>query len=474
MSNSTQLQEPRLSRRTTTPARNLLALCLTVVSAVSIAQSNANAAPAVVGDYELDGKSDVAAGFIDPVLKNTSYIARLSSGQTSPYYTWPLQASAFVTGRWYSDKKTYPGIVYVRDRAKPLEWYIKNPQGTDNFFAFGLPGDSIPNTAYDLDGDGITDPVVVRNGVPGYWDGFKLWYVALSGSAQIYETVFGLKDDQVFIGQEPDGSGKLYVLRNGFVWFGRKLLGTDVSVVQWGLAGDIPLAPMVMDGQASHIIVRKVGAFEYGYVRRADGTTKVVTLGGASSVPFVANFFGQGNDFGYFDRTVATPNVIFGARLPGGTFLPFPFGVTLNVIIAPNGQVFQPARQTPEEDQPASNSGCRNVVSISSLTNVLYKPVNEHGGRGPSLLVQNSGERTGKSKVEIRDANCKAIASLGLYATDQPYGARYYSRSGGSGHSAEQLLSLARRAGQSYILIEGRNKWIKINNPTQRQGDVHD
>jgi hypothetical protein len=118
---------------------------------------------------------------------------------------------------------------------------------------------------------------------------------------------------------------------------------------------------------------------------------------------------------------------------------------------------------------------CRGkVVPINAIPGggVLYKPSNLHGGRGPSFLVQNVAERTNKKTIEIRNARCEVIATLGLFATDQPYGSRYYSRSGGTGQDAEELLRLAELAGSSNILVEGVNKWIRVRNPNERDGSV--
>jgi hypothetical protein len=108
-----------------------------------------------------------------------------------------------------------------------------------------------------------------------------------------------------------------------------------------------------------------------------------------------------------------------------------------------------------------------------SLTEVLYKPSNLHGGRGPSFLVQNVAERTNKQVLEIRNARCEVIATIGLFRTDQPYGSRYYMRSGGSGQDADELLRLASLVGSTNILIEGVNgKWIRIKNPNEREGTI--
>lgn len=115
------------------------------------------------------------------------------------------------------------------------------------------------------------------------------------------------------------------------------------------------------------------------------------------------------------------------------------------------------------------------VVPINEVpgAGVLYKPSNLHGGRGPSFLVQNVGQRTLKKTLEIRDARCNVIASIGLYATDQPYGSRYYMRSGGTGQDADELLRIANLVGSDNILFEGVNgTWIRVKNPENREGSV--
>lgn len=115
------------------------------------------------------------------------------------------------------------------------------------------------------------------------------------------------------------------------------------------------------------------------------------------------------------------------------------------------------------------------VVPVNQIpgAGVLYKPSNLHGGRGPSFLVQNVGQRTNKRSLQIRNARCEEIATIGLYKTDQPYGSRYYMRSGGTGQDADELFRLANLVGSDNILIEGVNgTWIRVRNPQNREGSV--
>ena len=129
-----------------------------------------------------------------------------------------------------------------------------------------------------------------------------------------------------------------------------------------------------------------------------------------------------------------------------------------------------------EKTAPATNICSGKIVPINSIPGnaVLYKPSNLHGGRGPSFLVQNVAQRTLKQTLEIRNARCEPIATLGLFRTDFPYGSRYYSKSGGTGQEDAELLRLARLAGSNNILVEGVNgTWIRVRNPVEREGSVN-
>ena len=130
--------------------------------------------------------------------------------------------------------------------------------------------------------------------------------------------------------------------------------------------------------------------------------------------------------------------------------------------------------QTESEMRIADSVCAGKVVPINQISGggVLYKSENIHGGRGPTFIVQNEAERTGKQVIEIRNARCEVIGSFGLFATDQPYGARYYSRTGGSGHESQQLLDLAKQVGSTNILVEGKDKWIRVRTPMERDGSV--
>ncbi len=149
--------------------RWLGAATMTLLSLASVA----SAAPAQ-GDYNGDGISDLAVANVNRNAKTTSWVVRNTANGQTVGYNFNVPGDALVTGKWYGDGRTYAGVVYVRDAKKPLEWYLKNPQGAEVFLNYGLPGDTVPNQG-DMDCDGVTDLVVARN-----ISGYKIWFIALS------------------------------------------------------------------------------------------------------------------------------------------------------------------------------------------------------------------------------------------------------------------------------------------------------
>ena len=129
-------------------------------------------------------------------------------------------------------------------------------------------------------------------------------------------------------------------------------------------------------------------------------------------------------------------------------------------------------------DAAAFEAECRGkIVNIEAVpgAGVLYKPENVHGGRGPSLIIQNKSQQTGLQTVQLRNARCETVATLGLFDPGHPpYGARYYSRTGGTGADSNELLRLANEAGSNNLLIQGVNgTWMRIKNPQDRAGSVN-
>ena len=184
----------------------------------------------------------------------------------------------------------------VRDIVAGMSAYTNSGFGKQ----FGFDGDIVPNLG-DLDCDGITDLTVVRNDGRPELPGFKVWYTALSASATIHETVFGSVRDRAAIADlNGDGCSEMVALREGFHWYGLKLGANTLSVVQWGLPGDIPLLPADLngDGAPDYIVVRVGLGMQFAYVRYGDNDFEVIPLGPETSVPMVGAF-GRSSPFAF-------------------------------------------------------------------------------------------------------------------------------------------------------------------------------
>lgn len=123
------------------------------------------------------------------------------------------------------------------------------------------------------------------------------------------------------------------------------------------------------------------------------------------------------------------------------------------------------------------NSRCRNLVRLKKFRDggILYKPINVHGARGATLIVQNFKYWYGSRKKNVYDVNCKKrIGVLGFWSRGWPYGERYYGKPYGSGDSGQSLARKAKKAAGSSggIIIITRRFGVRINNFAEREGFV--
>lgn len=382
------------------------------------------------GDADGDGLDDVAVALVDRSARSTAWLTRLSSGAAPLFYVFNVPGDALVQGRFFAENRSFPGVVHVRDASRPLEWYIKAPGGSQVALHYGLPGDTIPNLG-DMDCDGITDIIVVRNGRPGYYDGYKLWYVALSSApGVIQEMLFGLAADRVYTGDvNGNGCDDMIALRDGFYWFSRDLFGFDMSVVQWGLPGDLPLLPRDLngDGQADYIISRPSGGGQVGYVRYGADSSTTLALGADGSLPLVGRFSGP-NSFAVWNRSQGT--LMF--RQGDGSFSSAGFGITTNALVRPDGTVIQPTDDGRFGGTGGGSGGgggggvapgsCSTPKFPDGSGGTLWKPHREgggscQGGACPTYLTSNSAKR-----VEILGQDGAVVEEVRL---------RYYNGNGG-------------------------------------------
>ncbi len=174
----------------------------------------------------------------------------------------------------------------------------------------------------DFDGDGKSDPAIVRTG-----GGSAIWYSKVTAGVSIQQ--FGLSSD-TFVPADYDGDGKtdIAVFRAGNWWTYRSSSGT-VSSEQFGTAGDAAVTgDFDGDGKAD------LGVFRSGtwWVKRSsDGATQTQHWGAAGDKPLVGDFDGDGKD----DFAVYRPadSVWWIIRSSNGTTISLQFGIPGDVPV---------------------------------------------------------------------------------------------------------------------------------------------
>lgn len=371
-----------------------------------------------LGDYDGDQLDDISVVSVNSEAKTTSWVA-LSSKTKLPVYTaaFGVPGDALVAGRFFPESiRTYPGVVYVRDARKPLEWYLKTPSGGEMMLEFGSPGDMIPNQM-DLDCDGITDLVVARTRNTGELKGFNFWYMRLSSkNFQVYETMFGLAGDKMWVADlDRDGCGELVALRKGFTWYSRKPLGTKMSTVQWGLDGDIPIAPhdMTRDRRPEYIIVRPYGSGHLAYIRdgKSPHKTTTIKLGTTGTIPMIGKFLEYLN-LAWIDRANSTIVV----RKKNGSQIAFPTVLMGSLsVVRPDGTVITPTAdgtfgmsQTPSStggNQCVRTGGPTNFIGDGYHTGLLWRPADTRPNRIVMMFPKEISPTILRSKLTIFGAS---------------------------------------------------------------------
>src|SRR5690349_4683359 len=101
------------------------AVVLTLFSILLGSSTRAEAAPAQ-GDYDGNGRSDLAVALVDRQARTTAWLVRLTDRSHSYFWTFNIPGDALVTGQFFKgNTNSYPGIVYVSDARVPLNWYVK-------------------------------------------------------------------------------------------------------------------------------------------------------------------------------------------------------------------------------------------------------------------------------------------------------------------------------------------------------------
>jgi hypothetical protein len=190
--------------------------------------------PSVVGDWDGDGKADLAVFRAAAAAGNESYFFyRPSSQPGADFITvyWGTVGDKPVRGDFDGDGKADAAVFRPSDGL----WYIRQSSNSQlRIDSWGLASDKF--VPADYDGDGKTDLAVFRDGV---------WYIKQSSNNQPRYERFGLSTDTL-VPADYDGDGKadIAVFRDG-VWYQlRSLQGFSAS--QFGNSNDRPVPAAFM------------------------------------------------------------------------------------------------------------------------------------------------------------------------------------------------------------------------------------
>ena len=188
-------------------------------------------------------------------------------------------ASTHIVSDFDGDGKTDPAV--LRNENNLAVWYAKTTAGV-SIQQFGLATDKF--VPADYDGDGKTDPTVFRNGN---------WWTFKTGTNTVSFDQFGAAGDTPVIGDyDGDGKADLCVFRQGNWWL-KKSSDGSASSQQWGNAGDKPLSgDYDGDGKADLAIYRP-SLSEWWISRSSNGTFISLQFGVSGDIPVPADYDGD-------------------------------------------------------------------------------------------------------------------------------------------------------------------------------------
>lgn len=255
------------------------------------------------GSFALrQGNGPTPAGRIDGIRIGTSWESIMGGGSSGPTANGPVD----LDGDGYTD------FVIIRNTdgspSGPAVWYYNlnpaNPSsgGPTQAVAWGLSTDDF--LSGDFDGDGKDDIAIFRQGLEAKF------YILNSSNFTARVEQFGTEGDYAGVVDDYNGDGitDLAVYRPGFgpsdqsYWFYRTTPGGIVYYVPWGAGSDYP-APGDFDGDgyADFTVQRPSGGTSvFWTLYNAEGSpatpTNVVTFGSSTDYNVIGDYDGDGKD----------------------------------------------------------------------------------------------------------------------------------------------------------------------------------
>jgi subtilisin-like proprotein convertase family protein len=261
------------------------------------------AVPVAAGNYRSTTPGGAAGGgavtnittaFSSVTNPNGTWTLRIhdgGSGDTGSVTAATLTVETLTVGAgktvdFDGDGKTDPAVVrnIGGGPSGQIAWFIRNSlTGTQTSQPWGINGDRyVPE---DYDGDLKTDIAVWRSGDP-----FNAYFYILQSSTNTLRSdQFGQTGDDPSVVGDYDGDGKADVatFRNGTnpgdhsFWFYRSSINGLIIYNEWGQSGDFP-APGDYDGDGKNdfVVQRNAGGGQAGFhIKLATGATSGVVFG---------------------------------------------------------------------------------------------------------------------------------------------------------------------------------------------------
>jgi hypothetical protein len=194
--------------------------------------------PTVVGDYNNDGKADLAVYRVGatPANPSTWYYRTVANGPVT-VYQWGVGGDTAAPGDYNGDGSN--DFCVFRDTAgSGYFWQSLNGSGATTVVQFGISTDII--TPGDYDGDGKTDFAVAR----GSAGSSLVWYWRPSGGGADQQVAFGSFSTDYTVQGDYDGDGKtdqaIWRDTDGYFWV-RNVATGAVTAFQLGSNGDYPV-----------------------------------------------------------------------------------------------------------------------------------------------------------------------------------------------------------------------------------------